>query len=420
MNAVCRICESLNTSTRIEGNGHWHCVDPVVDRQFPYRVVVCEECGHVSGIWDRDRNVQYVEEEYITCDDDLEQYTAYVEFVLAGVKAMNRAPRLAEIGFNRGALMRRFSDIGFECHGIEPGAENVRAARKRIANGKLEQGFFGADWISQYPEGYFDVIMMTSVFEHVTEPFDILRTVRPYLKPDGQLFLVVPDLSRYTPTYQANAAHRSVYGCSPLVFFYRNFFLCYGQHINHFSGASLARYLAAAGLKTTRIADIGNLWVSASPADPVGTSLQFPEIVDYHHALMDHYEDLLNRTRACVVDRLAGRRIVCYGAGKEFGYFHGVFSELGVDIIAVGDDAPQRQSVHGVTCTTPDALMELHPEVCVATSFDYEDAIAAKARELLGSGAQVYTLTELLSQLEDPLPNFTSIQLDPGTRPVTV
>lgn len=414
MYACCRICGSTNSDIRIEGEGHWHCVDPVVDRSFPYKVAVCTDCGHVYGIWDRDRLDQYVDEEYVTCDDDLEQYTAYVEFVLAGVRAMNRKPRILEIGFNRGALLKRFYDLGFECHGIEPGAENVRAASKRLPKAQLDEGLFDAQWIDRYEEGYFDVIMMTSVFEHVCEPTDILRAVRPHLRRDGQLFLVVPDLARYTPTYQTNAAHRGVYGCSPLVFFYRNFFLCYGQHINHFSGPSLTRYLSATGYKTTSLANIANIWVSASPVEQHDDSFEFPEIVEYHAMLMDYYDDLLQRTRSKVVDRLADRRVVCYGAGKEFKYFGDVFTDLGVDILAVGDDAASQGIVNDVECTSPSDLTKYNPDICVATSFDYEDKIARKAKAVLPDSVEVVTLTELLSDVEDEYPAFTNIRLDPA------
>ncbi len=414
MDAICRICESSRSDVRVEGEGSWHCVDPALDRVFPYRIAICRDCGHVFGIWDRDRLNQYTDEEYVTCDDDLEQYTAYVEFVLTGLRAMNRKPRILEIGFNRGALLKRFYDIGFECYGIEPGEQNVRSARARMPEAKLYEGLFDADWIDQYAEGFFDVVMMTSVFEHVCEPTDILRAVQPRLRRDGQLFLVVPDLARYTPTFQTNAMHRGVYGCSPLVFFYRNFFLCYGQHINHFSSPSLTRYLAATGFKTTRVADIGNLWVSASPSDHGVESFEFPEIVEYHSALMDYYEELLERTRSRVVDRLADRRVVCYGAGKEFKYFGDVFSRLGVEIMAVGDDACSTDSVNGTECVSPENLRKSNPEICVATSFDYEHEIAEKAKAILPDNVEVVTLTELLSQIDDDMPSFTSLRIDPG------
>ncbi len=413
----CNMCGQCDSKVMVDGPGTWHCYDPVRGKPFPFKVSVCQHCGHVFGAWDQDRTPLYIDEEYVTCDDDLEQYTTYVQFALAGLPPANRRQRILEIGFNRGSLLKRFYDLGFECHGVEPGKQNVEAARARMPDANLNQGLFDAEWAGRFDDGHFDVVMLTSVFEHMPEPADILRTVRSCLAPDGRLFLLVPDLAFYTPTPQINRDEQALYGCSQLKFFYRNLFLCYAQHVNHFSAASLTRYLAALGLRTQQIANIGNVWISATPADPVDPSFDYPDLVACHTRMMERYQDLLDGMRETVVDRLAGKRVVCYGAGREFSYFLDVFEPLGVEVLAVADDTFAQKTVHGVPCVAPGALPDLAPDFCVGTSFDFENEIAAKASTLL-PGVEIRTLTALLSEHPITMPNWTDHQPRPARPPI--
>jgi 2-polyprenyl-3-methyl-5-hydroxy-6-metoxy-1,4-benzoquinol methylase len=410
----CNICDQSDSKVMIDGPGTWHCYDPVIGKPFPFQVAVCQHCGHVFGVWDRDRTEQYVEEEYVTCDSDLEQYTAYVQFVLAGLPPMNRPPRILEIGFNRGSLLKRFHDLGFDCYGVEPGRQNVEAARARMPRAKLDQGMFDAEWAARFDDGYFDVVILTSVFEHIPDPVGVLRSARTCLAHDGRLFLIVPDLASYTPTIQIKREHEAMYGCSQVKFFYRNLFLCYAQHVNHFSAASLTRYLAAFGFQTQQIATIGYIWVSAAPAEPVNPSLDCPDLVEYHTQMMTHYEELLDGMRQTVVNQLAGKRVVCYGAGREFGYFLDTFAPLGVEVLAVADDDPSQSTVHGVPCVKPGELASYDPDVCLATGFDYENEIAEKATALLPDTVEVATLTQLISAHTVTIPRWTTIEPVPS------
>lgn len=393
---------------------------------FPFKVAVCQRCGHVFGWWQNDRTHLYADSEYVTCETDLEQYSAYVSFVLAGIGQGKRRPRVLEIGFNRGALLKRFYDLGFECHGVEPGPRNVRAAQVKMPHAHLDVGLFDADWMQQFKTGYFDVVMLTSVLEHLPEPSDVLRAIRSRLDPGGRLFIVVPDLCFCTPTYQIPKDARERYGCSQLLFFYRNLFLCYAQHINHFSGPSLTRFLAALGLQTTQIATIAFIWVLAAPAEADDPSFRYPDLVDFHMGLMDYYGKLLHTMRQAVLGKLNGRRLVCYGAGRDLGYFLDIFAPLGVEILAVADDAAgdcrlqiarhdsQSAIQRSLPCVRPEQLASYNPEVCLATSFDFEDQIAAKAKKVLGSSVEVLTLTGLISEHQITIPRLAEYRVMPA------
>ncbi len=413
MTTSCRVCESTDARVCIEGPGTWHCYEPALGETFPYRVLLCQRCGHVFGAWQQDLTHLYRDQEYVTCDGDLPVYASYVPFVLASLSRRKRAPRVLEIGFNRGALLKHFYDLGFECHGVEPGQQNVEAARHKMPQATLHAGLFDEAWAERNHTGPFDLVIITSVLEHMPQPLEVLRAIRGCLAPDGRVFIVVPDLAFYTPTWQIPKEKRDQYGCSQLLFFYRDIFLCYAQHINHFSGPSLTRYLGALGLRTVQVANVGNIWISAGPGEAGDDSFEYPDLVEYHREMMDHYERMLQAMRSAMLAKLGGRKLVCYGAGRDFGYFLDVFRPLGIDPVAVADDRVAGPVVHGVSCIKPGDLAALSPDVCLATSFDYEDQIAAKARAILPPSVEVLTLTGLIYESDLVVRPFTDFRLLP-------
>lgn len=424
---TCNICEKDNVNIRVRGLGTWHCYEPSLGPPFPYSVCICRGCGHVFGAWDQDRTEKYVSEEYVTSETSLPIYDAYFTFCVQQLPRYKARPaRVLEIGFNRGALLKHFYDFGCECHGVEPGRKNVEFARMRLPDARLHQGLFDEDFAGQFEAGYFDLVILTSVFEHMPRPMDVLKSIRPLLSPAGRLFLLVPDLAQYTPTYQIKPADRQRYGCSPLIFFYRDFFLCYAQHINHFSPASLARYLGVAGFQPVQTATISGLWYLAAPTAPASSHMNFPEIANYHAELMTFYERLLQRMRDAMIAKLAGKRLVCYGAGRDFGYFLSIFRERDILPLAVADDAAGPEKINGVRRVGPQQLAALRPDLCLITSFDYEEVIAPRVRAVL-PGVETITLTQLIYELDieppvlatyNPLPH-TALPTSPPNRAAT-
>jgi len=70
-----------------------------------------------------------------------------------------------------------------------------------------------------------------------------------------------------------------------------------------------------------------------------------------------------------------------------------------------------------VRCVSPRELPTLEPEVCLATSFDYEDQIAARARGVLPDTVEVLTLTQLIYEYDVEVRPWTETQLLPIGHP---
>ena len=107
------------------------------------------------------------------------------------VNSLNRKNELKflEIGSATGELVKTFSQVGWEAHGIEPCKALVDYSTKdkdliNIQHSTAEE--------ADYPDNYFDLIHFWHVLEHVIEPMKILNNIYRWLKPGGILNLGTP------------------------------------------------------------------------------------------------------------------------------------------------------------------------------------------------------------------------------------
>lgn len=98
-----------------------------------------------------------------------------------------RAGRLLDIGCGNGAFLLRARDAGWDVEGIEPDARAAAATR----NAGL---IVHATTIDSFkPEGVFDRITLSHVFEHVHDPIATLEHCHAWLRPGGQLWMSLPN-----------------------------------------------------------------------------------------------------------------------------------------------------------------------------------------------------------------------------------
>ena len=136
---------------------------------------------------------------------DAAKYTEEARLIFEGRAAHHRDPNylddlrvierfkpagtFLDIGTNMGFFLRQTRGRGWTAIGVEPSASLSELARKH----------FGLDvrtcflHEANFPDGHFDVVTMTDVFEHITAPRSMLRQIRRILKPDGILFIKVPN-----------------------------------------------------------------------------------------------------------------------------------------------------------------------------------------------------------------------------------
>jgi 2-polyprenyl-3-methyl-5-hydroxy-6-metoxy-1,4-benzoquinol methylase len=104
-------------------------------------------------------------------------------------KRFPRPGKLLDIGCSRGWFLDTMQD--WECHGNEIAEECAMTAREKHG----DRIFIGP--FDQYPmrEGYFDVITLQDVFDHIPDPLPMLQKCNQLLKPGGLIVVKVHNIS---------------------------------------------------------------------------------------------------------------------------------------------------------------------------------------------------------------------------------
>ncbi len=106
------------------------------------------------------------------------------------IRRYKSAGNFLDVGANMGFFLRNARRWkGWNLYGVEPSPSLSDMARKyfglNIKTAFLEEAGFEND--------FFDVVTLTDVFEHITDPQKLLNEIRRILKPDGILFIKVPN-----------------------------------------------------------------------------------------------------------------------------------------------------------------------------------------------------------------------------------
>jgi 2-polyprenyl-3-methyl-5-hydroxy-6-metoxy-1,4-benzoquinol methylase len=138
---------------------------------------------------------------------DAEKYLDEARLIFSGQASHHRDPnyleelqlierhapqkgRFLDVGCNMGMLLRLARSRGWDAVGVEPSPTLHRLATEQL--GLPVHNCF----LNEMPEsenGGFDVVALSDVFEHVTEPLELLSSARRLLKPGGLLFVKVPN-----------------------------------------------------------------------------------------------------------------------------------------------------------------------------------------------------------------------------------
>lgn len=152
--------------------------------------------------------------------------------------------RVLDVGCGAGVLLNSFRKHGWTVQGIEPTKDYAAFGRERFGIDILP-GFFTAD---SFAGRHFELITLSQVLEHATDPAAMLRACRDKLTPDGRLFIGVPTLLRPQRPIHPNTLA--------------------GPHLWMFSLPTLTRLLAREGFEIVQAdCDFKGLLVLAKPSD---------------------------------------------------------------------------------------------------------------------------------------------------------
>lgn len=207
----------------------------------------CKECKLTFSILDKELNSKNLYERdyfeklhpefFLECTGSLsnkEKTRIYTDH-LNEITKIKKSGKLLDIGCGSGNFLNEARKYGFDVYGIDISEYVTEKAKriyglKNIKSGKLTNGSF--------KKGFFDVITMNDVIEHVDNPNEILNLANSFLKKDG--LLLVYTINENSLLYRtANYLHNISFGLikKPIE-------LCYPvHHLYHFRDYNLKRYL---------------------------------------------------------------------------------------------------------------------------------------------------------------------------------
>lgn len=107
---------------------------------------------------------------------------------------------LLEIGSGSGDVLLTLSDRYKHCVGVD--LSSVRAQElKKLFNGKSCVRIMNDNFETMafdYPENFFDTVLMIAVLEHMVDPFGAIQKVYKLLKPGGQVIIDTPNMAKWT------------------------------------------------------------------------------------------------------------------------------------------------------------------------------------------------------------------------------
>ena len=221
----------------------------------------------------------------------------------------NRDARIVDIGCANGALLAELRKNGFkDVMGIDPSSACARTA-KNLYGIEVEVAP-----ISGIPPdiGLFDLVIFGSVMEHILDLNGTIQRIKQLLKPHGQAYIEVPDMTKCSSVNDAPFQEFSV------------------EHINFFGPVSLENLwhkhgFVTTGLRQTEIEHVPGLTIyeikamfgsgAGLRAQPIRTDIQTRPEIERYLALAKEKLDRIER----VINELADTRrpIVVWGVGTH-------------------------------------------------------------------------------------------------------
>jgi SAM-dependent methyltransferase len=173
-----------------------------MDSQEGFDVIDCETCGfrHIVPIPTPEELEHVYRQEYYSLEKPLylerhredlswwnqvydERYELFAKLLPVGSR------RILDVGSGPGFFLLRGKELGWQTLGIEPSAQS--AAHSRELGLDIVEEFLSPKITPRL--GCFDVVHLSQVLEHISDPKNFLDQVHDLVKPGGLVHLIVPN-----------------------------------------------------------------------------------------------------------------------------------------------------------------------------------------------------------------------------------
>lgn len=152
--------------------------------------------------------------------------------ILKYIERYKRAGRVLDIGCGAGVLLDLARKEGWDTYGVEVSKVHCQYATNigiKMTNSTIADAGF--------PDGYFDIVSMIQVLEHVMDPVKDCIEAKRILKDDGILVIDTPNIGTLIAKYQRELYLPLEPDC----------------HVWQFTPTTLKEVLARAGFKSLRV-----------------------------------------------------------------------------------------------------------------------------------------------------------------------
>ena len=101
-----------------------------------------------------------------------------------------RGRRILDVGCGRGDTLAWLQRWGADVYGTQVSTTAAQVAREHVGHDRI---FVGDLADAGYPDASFDCVTLWHVLEHVPDPLALLKEVRRILRPDGFVYIEVPN-----------------------------------------------------------------------------------------------------------------------------------------------------------------------------------------------------------------------------------
>jgi ubiquinone/menaquinone biosynthesis C-methylase UbiE len=166
----------------------------------PLRTVLCQGCGVITNdpIPDDAELVAFYSTEYRTSYKGaavprmrqmFRNFGRLDHHIQANREFYRHRPNILDLGAGSGEFMFLAKAMGSNCIGVEPTIEYADYCRNMLDLNVLTQTLE----TSEFSDASFDHIRLSHVLEHMNDPVRSLKVLHRWLKPDGLLYIEVPN-----------------------------------------------------------------------------------------------------------------------------------------------------------------------------------------------------------------------------------
>jgi SAM-dependent methyltransferase len=307
---------------------------------------------------------------------------------LAAHDGLNGAPKLLDVGSNRGRFVAAFLEAVPQAQitAIEPDERYADSCaglpRTTLIQARIEKTLL--------PDDSFDIVHSCHTIEHLAAPFAALKDHARVLKPGGLLVLDAPNLA--------------LLGSDDIL---EELFI--DKHLFHFSATTLTRMIEAAGftiLQHPDPKDLINLLIVARKsgaandviaADPAEAAKAELFIQRYMQTRAANCAALADAARE--IAQLKPQRVALWGAGRLFDslVLAGGLDPTQLSLLIDAHLIQHMDSRHGMRLSPPEALAQTPADVIVVMSRGFADEIVTKAKAL-APRARIILYADLLAR----------------------